>query len=60
MQRTDSLEKTLRLEKTEGKGEGAVEDKIVRQHHQLIGYDLNKLQETLEDRRAWLATVHGS
>ena len=32
---------------------------MVRQHHQLIGYDLNKLQETSEDRRAWLATVHG-
>ena len=32
---------------------------MVRQHHQLTGHDLNKFQETLEDRGAWCATVHG-
>ena len=29
---------------------------MLREHHQL---SLNKLQETVEARAAWLATVHG-
>ena len=39
MQRTDSLEKTLRL-----KAKGATEDKMVGWHHQLNGH---KFEETL-------------
>ena len=37
MQRADSLEKTLMLGKTEGKGEEGSEDETVRWHHQLNG-----------------------
>ena len=33
MQRADSLEKTLMLEKTEGRGEGVAEDEMVGWHH---------------------------
>ena len=33
MQRTDSLEKTLMLGKTEGKNKGAMENEVVREHH---------------------------
>ena len=40
MQRTDSLEKTLMLGKTEGKEEkGMTEDEMVRWHHQLNGHE---------------------
>ena len=34
------------------------EDKMVRQHHQLYGMNLSKLQEIVEDREVWRATVH--
>ena len=40
MQRTDSLEKTLMLGKTEGKEEkGMTENEMVRWHHQLNGHE---------------------
>ena len=40
MGRADSLEKALMLGKIEGKRrKGAAEDEIVRQHHQLNGYE---------------------
>ena len=43
MGRTDSLEKTLMLGKIEGKRrKGAAEDEIVRQHHQLNGYEFEQ------------------
>ena len=32
---------------------------MIRQHHQLNGLNLSKLQETVEDRGAWCAAVHG-
>ena len=60
MQRTSSLEKILILGKTEGKKRrvwqrmrwlGGITDSI--------GMNLSKLQETVEDRGAWWATVHG-
>ena len=35
------------------------EDEMVGWHHRLNGQSLSKLQETLEDRRDWSATVHG-
>ena len=43
MQRGDSLEKTLMLGKTEGKRRRRVaEDEVVRQHHQLDGYEFDQ------------------
>ena len=37
----------------------AAEDEMVGGHHWLSGMNLSKLQETVEDRGAWCATVHG-
>ena len=37
--RTDSLEKTLMLEKIEGGRRRTAEDEMVRQHHRLNGYE---------------------
>ena len=47
MQRVDSLEKTLMMGKTEGRRR--------RGYLQLNGHELNKLQEIVEDRKAWRA-----
>ena len=61
MQRAKSLEKTLVL--------GRIEDKRKREQQRmrwldsipdLMHMNLSKLQEIVEDREAWLATVHGS
>ena len=59
MQRADSLEKTMMLEKTEGRR---------RREQQRMRFDgitysmdmnLSKLQDIVEDREAWHAAVHG-
>ena len=43
MQRTDSLEKTLMLGKTEGQEEkGMTEDEMVGWHHQLNGHEFER------------------
>ena len=42
MTRANSLEKTLMLRKIEEKKKEAVEDEMVRQHHQLNGHEFEK------------------
>ena len=60
MRRADSLEKTLVLGKTEGRGR--------RGHQRMrwldgitdsIDVSLSKFQDTVKDGKAWHATVHG-
>ena len=46
MQRANSLEKTLMLEKIEGRRRGVTENEMVRQHHQFSG---NGSEQTLAD-----------
>ena len=60
MQRADSLEKTLLLEKTEGKRRGRWQ-RMKRLDNITDSMDMNlsKLWEIVEDRGAWRAAVHG-
>ena len=56
----DSLEKTLRLGKIEGKRRR--ERQSVRwldSNTNSVDMNLSKLQDTVEDREAWCAAVHG-
>ena len=58
IQRADPLEKTLMLRKTEG-GRRSVEGEMVRWSDDSKDVSLSKFWETVKNREAWRAAVHG-
>ena len=61
MQRTDSLEKTLMLAKTEGrKRRGQQKIRWLDSITDSMDMNLSKLKEIVKDRGAWCAVVHGA
>ena len=60
MQRTDSLEKTLMLGKTEGRRRrGRQKMRGLESITDSVDVNLSKPWKTVKDREAWRAAVHG-
>ena len=59
MQKADSLEKTLMLGKTEGKRRKQQRMRWLDSITDSMDMNVSKLWETVYDRGAWLAIVHG-
>ena len=59
MRRPDSLEKTLMLGKIEAGGEGGDRMRWLDGITDSVGMNLSKLWETVENREAWRAAIHG-
>ena len=59
MGRTDSFEKTLMLEKIEGRRRRGQQDEMVGWHHRLDGHEFEQAPGVVMDKEVWRAAVHG-